>query len=112
MGLGQAFALIPGISRSGSTIAVGLTQGIEKSEAARLSFLLGIPAIAGAGALQFLDLASQDAGTDPTIWVGVAIAAVSGYAAIAVLLNVLRRRGLGPFGYYCMAAGIVAFALV
>ena len=112
MGLGQALALIPGISRSGSTIAAGLTQGVEKAEAARLSFILGIPAIAGAGALQFLDLASADGGIDPAIWVGVVVAAVSGYAAIALLLGLLRRTGLGPFGYYCVAAGVLAFALV
>jgi undecaprenyl-diphosphatase len=112
MGVGQAFALIPGISRSGASIAAGFTQGIEKAEAARLSFILGIPAIAGAGALQFADLSSSDSGIDPTIWVGVAVAAVSGYAAIAALLNVLRRTGLGPFGYYCVVAGVVAFALV
>lgn len=112
MGLGQALALIPGISRSGATIAAGFTKGIEKSEAARLSFLLGIPAIAGAGTLQFADLASADGGIDPVIWVGVAVAAVSGYAAIAALLGVLKRTGLGPFGYYCVAAGIVAFLIV
>ncbi len=112
LGLGQALALIPGISRSGSTIAAGLTQGIEKSEAARLSFILGIPAIAGAGLLQFLDLTSQDGGIDPVIWVGVLVAAISGYAAIALLLGVLRRTGLGPFGYYCVVAGVIAFALV
>lgn len=112
MGLGQALALIPGISRSGSTIAAGLSRHIEKAEAARLSFILGIPAIAGAGTLEFLDLASQDQGVDPTIWVGVAVAAVSGYAAIAALLGVIRRTGLGPFGYYCVAAGALAFVLV
>ena len=112
MGVGQALALIPGISRSGSTITAGFTQDIEKSEAARLSFILGIPAIAGAGVVQYADLAAGNGGIDSVLWVGVAVAAVSGYAAIAALLGVLRRTGLGPFGYYCVAAGILAFALV
>lgn len=112
VGLGQALALIPGVSRSGATIATGLARGFDRVEAARYSFLLGIPAIAGGGLLSFADLASSDAGIPPETWVGMAVAAVSGYAAIAVLLRLLGRVGLAPFGAYCVLAGGGAFFLV
>lgn len=112
LGLGQAVALIPGVSRSGSTITTGLLQGFTPAEAARYSFLLGIPAIAGAGLLKGKDLIDSGAGISGDILVGVVVAAISGYAAIAFLLRLIGRTGLVPFGVYCMIAGVVAFILV
>jgi len=112
LGLGQALALIPGVSRSGATIATGLLRGFERAEAARFSFLLGIPAIAGAGLLEFVDLAGDSGGIGTSTWVGMAVAAVSGYAAIALLLRLIGRAGLTPFGIYCIGFGTVALFLV
>jgi undecaprenyl-diphosphatase len=112
MGLGQAVALIPGVSRSGSTITTGLLRGFTPAEAARYSFLLGIPAIAGAGLLKGMDLIDSGAGISGDIMVGVAVAAVTGYAAIAFLLRLIGRTGLAPFGIYCMVAGVVALLIV
>ena len=112
IGLGQAVALISGVSRSGSTISTGLLRGFTHAEAARYSFLLGIPAIAGAGLLKGKDLIDSGAGISGDIMVGVVVAAVSGYAAIAFLLRLIGRSGLAPFGIYCMVAGVVALIVV
>jgi undecaprenyl-diphosphatase len=111
VGIAQAFALIPGISRSGMTITAGIAQGFERVEAARFAFLLAIPSIAGAGFLEGLDLVSSG-GFEAGLLVGVAVAALSGYAAIAVLLRLLTRVGLAPFAVYCLAFGTAAFFLV
>lgn len=112
IGVGQAVALIPGVSRSGATIATGLARGFDRAEAARYSFLLGIPAIAGAGILEFADLAADGGGITAETWVGMAVAAVAGYAAIALLLRLIGRAGLAPFGVYCVAFGAVALLMV
>ena len=112
MGLGQALALISGVSRSGSTISTGLLRGFTHAEAARYSFLLGIPAIAGAGLLKGKDLIDSGTGISGEIMVGVVVAAVSGYAAIAFLLRLIGRTGLAPFGLYCMVAGVVALVVI
>ncbi len=110
IGFGQAVALVPGVSRSGATISTGLLRGFDRTEAARYSFLLGIPAIAGAGLLKGIELAGEPGGIGAAVFVGMAVAAVSGYAAIALLLRLIGRIGLVPFGVYCLAMG--AFALV
>ncbi len=112
LGLGQAMALIPGVSRSGSTISTGLARGFDRAEAARYSFILGIPVIAGAGMLQFIELASEDGGIGMETIVGMVVAAVSGYAAIAFLLRLIRSTGLAPFGVYCVVAGAVALMVL
>jgi undecaprenyl-diphosphatase len=106
VGVAQAIALIPGISRAGITISAGNGTGLHPLEAARFSFLLGIPAIAGAGLLQIPDLA--EAGRlGPEAWVGLGVAAVAGYGAIALLLAALRRIGLLPFAGYCLVVGLL-----
>ena len=112
IGLAQASALIPGISRSGMTISMGLTRGINRTDAARFAFLLGVPVIAGAGLLGMLEVVTSDAGVPASVWVGVIVAGLSGYAAIAILLRVLTRVGLAPFGIYCVAFGSISFILV
>ncbi len=108
VGLAQATALIPGISRSGMTITAGLLRGMSRRDAARFAFLLGIPVIAGAGLLEMIDALSSGASIGATVWVAVVVAGLSGYAAIAILLRVLTRIGLAPFGIYCVAAGALA----
>jgi undecaprenyl-diphosphatase len=104
VGISQAFALIPGISRSGVTISTGNGRKFSPLEAARFSFLLGIPAIAGAGLISLPDLfQSGEVGVD--LLVAFSVAALSGYGAIALLLATLRRVGLAPFAVYCLAVG-------
>ncbi len=112
IGAAQALALIPGISRSGMTIAAGLGMKMDRSEAARFSFLLGVPAIAAAGLVELVELINVGGGVDGAIWVGVLVAAISGYGAIAFLLRVLTSRGLSPFAYYAVLAGIAGLVLL
>lgn len=111
VGWAQAFALIPGISRSGITITAGLASGLERIEAARYAFLLGVPAIAGAGLGKMLDLIDEG-GFEPSLLVGVLVAALSGYVAITFLIRLLARVGLAPFAAYCLVFGAVAYVLV
>ena len=113
IGLGQAFALIPGISRSGATIGTGMARRFEHREAATLAFILGIPAMAGAGLLSFIDLADAG-GADITgsLLVGMGVAALVGYAAIAGLLRLIQRTGLAPFGVYCVLFGALSLVLI
>ncbi len=112
VGSAQALALVPGISRSGMTITAGLARGMDTVAAARWAFLLGIPAIAGAGALETLKLVKDGGGVSAATLVGMLVAAVSGYAAIAGLLRVVGRWGLAPFGLYCLVAGTAFLLLV
>lgn len=111
IGTFQALAILPGISRSGSTIAAGVARGLTREAAARFSFLLGLPAIVGAAVLLLPDL-EPGIPLGWVIWAAV-VAAVTGLAAIAFLLRFLRTRPLRPFAYYCVAAAAVglAFAL-
>lgn len=111
IGLAQVLALVPGISRSGTTIVAGTMRGLTPHEAARFSFLLGVPAIAGGGLLSLFRI-SGDAGIDASLLVGMAVAAVSGYAAIAILLAALRRIGFMPFAVYALVAGLATFLLL
>jgi len=108
MGLAQALALMPGVSRSGSTITAGLFLNLERATAARFSFLLGIPAITLAGLVEFKDVLDQNiAGADwiPLI-VGVISAAVSSYWAIAWLLDFLKKQNTWIFIWYRLAFGL------
>jgi undecaprenyl-diphosphatase len=107
IGVAQACALIPGISRSGSTISTGLMTGIKREEAARFSFLLGSIAIAAAFALSALKVIKGDlviANYD-VILVGIISSFVSGYAAIAFLMQYLKKHTLHIFGLYRVILG-------
>jgi undecaprenyl pyrophosphate phosphatase UppP len=104
IGAAQAVALIPGTSRSGITISVGLFEGISREAAARFSFLLSIPAILGAGLLKLHQL-SHAAETGAQLAVGFAASAVAGFAAVSLLLRLLRTRTLWPFIWYRLLAG-------
>lgn len=104
VGVAQALALVPGISRSGITISAANSRRFDPTESARFSFLLGIPAIAGAGIVSIPDLIGAGSfGWD--LLVGMLVAAISGYAAIAILLATIRRIGLIPFAVYALAVG-------
>jgi len=106
VGAFQALAIAPGISRSGATIVAGLGRRLERDAAARFSFLLGLPAIVGAGILKVPDFPP---GTDLVPVIGATvIAAAAGFGAIAFLLRYLRSRTLRPFAVYCVLASAVA----
>jgi undecaprenyl pyrophosphate phosphatase UppP len=104
IGLGQALALIPGTSRSGITISVGLFEGVSREAAARFSFLLSIPAILGAGILKLDELAGATE-TPAELVAGTLAAAISGFLAVSFLIRLLRTRTLWPFIWYRLAAG-------
>jgi undecaprenyl-diphosphatase len=105
VGMAQALALLPGISRSGSTIGTGLLLGMERSDAARFAFLLAIPALLGAAVVQLPDLGGSGLGAGAGA-AGFLASAVSSYAAISGLLRYLRSNTLYPFAAYCVVAGI------
>ena len=110
IGLCQAVAVIPGISRSGSTITAGLSQGLERSFAVKYSLLLSIPAVLGANFLSLLDVIQS--GVDTTYMVpyliGTLTAAVSGYFCIILLRRLLQKGGFGKgMRYYLWGMGIV-----
>jgi len=107
IGVAQATALVPGVSRSGITMAAGLGLGLSRAAAARFSFLLSTPAILGAAVLNAKDIA----GGDPTVLaVGLVAAAASGYFAIGFLLRHLNRVGFLPYAVYrILLAAVVLF---
>jgi undecaprenyl-diphosphatase len=110
VGLAQALAIAPGISRSGATIAAALFTGLDKRSAARYSFLLSIPAILGATVLEVRGLAGKEMGQgflSPYL-LGMLAAAVTGFFAIRLLINLLNRGKLYYFSFYCWAVGILA----
>src|SRR5262249_7805835 len=112
VGLAQAAAgLAAGFSRSGFTIATGLNRGFRRAEAARFSFLLGLPLIAGAGAKALLDLrhAREGSVSAAALAVGFLSAALVGYAAVRFLLRFLKTHSLRPFAVYL---GLLGLALL
>jgi len=105
MGLGQAMAIMPGISRSGSTIAVGMLAGVEPKRAAEFSFLLAIPAIGGAAILDIDNLLSISGSITGQYLVGALTAFVVALLAVYLVLESIRRGKFEYFAYYCFAAG-------
>jgi undecaprenyl-diphosphatase len=113
IGMAQGCAIAPGISRSGITIATGLYRGLERQDAAKFSFLLGIPIILGAGLTQIGHIPETiNSGNDLTaIVVGFVSAVISGYLCIRFLLSYLRNNSLYPFVAYCWFIGSVCLIL-
>ena len=113
VGISQAFATCPGLSRSGTTITTGCLVGFERKFAVRFSFILSIPAVLGANILSIKD--ALDAGVNwgelPVYLVGVLVAAVSGYACIRLLKMIANRGRFGWFAYYCWAVGLLTLIL-
>jgi undecaprenyl-diphosphatase len=114
MGLAQALALIPGVSRSGSTLAAGLFAGLERATAARFSFLLGIPAITLAGLVEFKGALEQGLGSAQFIplLVGVISAAIFSYIAIAWLLRYLQTKNTWIFVWYRLVFGVAILSAI
>jgi len=109
IGCAQALAIMPGISRSGSTISMALYFGISREEAARYSFLLAVPVILGATVLKLVELIHDlpPAAEVVDLAVGTVISFVSGYAAIKLLLLFIRRGKLNYFAWYCYGVGFM-----
>jgi len=107
VGLAQACAIIPGLSRSGTTIATGLLIGLDKEFAAKFSFLLAVPAIMGATVVQLKGIgAGLDVNLVPYL-LGFLTALISGYLAISVLLKLIREKSLDIFVFYCLIVGAI-----
>ncbi len=105
MGLAQSVAIIPGVSRSGMTIATGVFSGLDITAAARLSFLISIPAISGATALQLLKVESISQSAILGLILGFFAAALTGYYALKWLFALLEKRRFHLFGIYCLTVG-------
>ncbi|MFH1849006.1 MAG: undecaprenyl-diphosphate phosphatase [archaeon] len=103
IGAAQGLSLVPGISRSGATISMGLIRGIKKETAARFSFILSVPAITGAAIFEFT--------LEPVLYgpvlAGTAIATIVGYLSLRILLRIISRRKFHVFGYYCLAVSLI-----
>ncbi len=113
IGIAQAFALVPGVSRSGVTITTGLFRHLSRADAARFSFLLSGPIVTGAFAYKMLELLRQGlpAGERTAFLLGMATAAVVGYIAIRFLLGYLQKNSLALFVYYRLALGAIVLGL-
>ena len=113
IGLAQAVATCPGISRSGTTITAGCLVGLDRKFAVRFSFLMSIPAVLGANLLSLLDVAESGVNWPevPVYLLGVAVAAVSGYACLRLLKMIAEKGRFGWFAYYCWGVGLVTILL-
>lgn len=115
IGLAQVLALVPGVSRSGITIVAGMTAGVRRDQAARFTFLLSIPVVAGAAAKKLLDIRHQGIGSDErgAMIVGIVVATIIGYSVIRFLLRYLTNHRLNIFAYYrFVVAGLVLIGLL
>ncbi len=115
VGLAQGLAVFPGVSRSGATIAAGLGAGLDRSWAARFSFLLSVPAIAAASTLELVEHGGELAAAGPELlgpaFLGALVAGVSGYAALKVVIRTVSSRAFHRFGLYCLPLGLAVLAL-
>ncbi|MFZ6017640.1 MAG: undecaprenyl-diphosphatase UppP [Nitrospirota bacterium] len=108
IGIAQAIAIIPGVSRSGITISAGLFRGLERKASARISFLLSTPLIAGAIMLHFKKFIASQSNHDPELFsVGLITSFITGFIAIKFLLNFLKKHPLNVFVYYRFALAVV-----
>lgn len=110
VGLAQGIAIIPGVSRSGSTISIGLLLGIDRKKIAKFSFLLALPAILGATILEGGNIIRSNIGLVPLIF-GMVSAYVVGLISLKWLLRIIERKGFYLFGWYCLILGIVLISL-
>jgi undecaprenyl-diphosphatase len=117
IGCAQAFAIVPGISRSGSTIGAAIALGISREEAARFSFLMALPVIFGATALELLDLYKDGIGQGASVsWksyaLGAAAAFTSGWVACQWMIRFVKRTKMHTFAVYCLIVGVLASILL
>ena len=112
IGVAQAIAISPGISRSGATIGGGLFLGLSREEATHFSFLLSIPAIAGAGLVSLRDVAGGELEVTASVIAGVVASGISGYLAIGGLLRYVRTRSLNVFAVYLLVVAPLAAIVI
>lgn len=112
IGLAQGIALLPGISRSGSTILAGMFLGIKKEDAAKFSFLIAIPAVAGAIVMELKEGIQYFSANAAIVLTGFAAAAITGYLVIRWLMKLIRQGRFFLFGYYCIAVSLFALTFV
>jgi len=114
IGFAQALAIFPGISRSGTSISAAMLSGVSGEQSARFSFLLAIPAIAGATFLQLLDMASSDAGNISYMIAGVGVVSsfITGTLAISLLMKVMRKGKMHYFSGYCITVGLATIYFI
>ncbi|MBN1560226.1 undecaprenyl-diphosphate phosphatase [candidate division KSB1 bacterium] len=114
MGIAQAVAILPGISRSGATISTGLYQKVDGPEAARFSFLLAVPAVLGATAIKSVELVESGVGGDMfmQLAVGMIAAYIAGFLAIESLLAIVGRGKLYWFAPYCLLVGVLGLIFI
>lgn len=112
IGVGQVFALLPGLSRSGTTMSVGVYRGFKQEDSAHFSFLMAIPTIAGAAVFKLKDFlqAGMTSAALTEIGVGIIVSVVTSLFAIGLLLKVARRGRMQWFALYCVAAAVFTFA--
>ena len=116
MGVGQALAVLPGISRSGTSITAGRLAGVAPKDAAEFSFVMSIPVIAGAALLEFVGSSGADGAAGLPVPTGTALAAaavgaVVGFAALCAVVRIVNRGRFWMFGLYCLAVGAAVLAL-
>ena len=116
IGLGQGLAIMPGVSRSGTTISLALITGVKRRWAGQFSFLIAVPAIGGATLLKLKEVLTEhtvNLGTviDGPLIVGSLVAALTGYVALRALLSIVHRAKLHYFSYYCWLLGAVVLVL-
>ncbi|TVR29203.1 MAG: undecaprenyl-diphosphate phosphatase [Balneolaceae bacterium] len=113
MGLAQAFAILPGISRSGSTISVGLLSGVDRSNVANFSFLMVLPVLAGAMLLEVIELRETGIETAEvfSLIAGFFTSFIAGYFSLKYLIILLKREKFHYFSYYCWSVGILGLIL-
>ncbi len=111
VGISQAVAILPGISRSGTTIATGTWLGVKREDMADFSFLMVLPVIAGVTLLDLKDVIETGASDATLIFLtaGFFASFISGYFALKTLISVFKKRGLHPFSLYCWALGLFSF---
>lgn len=113
IGIFQSFALLPGISRSGSTILGGVSQNISRKKSFRFSFIMVVPVIIGASALQLIEVVTNDAIVlDFSLLVGGITAFISGFLSLKLFNHIIKTAKLELFGYYCIVVGLLSFAFI
>jgi undecaprenyl-diphosphatase len=109
IGIFQAFAILPGVSRSGSTISSGMFQGVKKEDVAPFSFLIFIPAIFGATLIEIGNIGAVE--NIPAMIIGTAVSAITGFFSLKLLMNIIRKNKFSYFGIYCLVLGVIVIGI-
>jgi len=112
IGFAQILAMLPGVSRSGMTIATALFLGVQREQAARFSFFMAIPVLLGAGIFQMLEVDALNSAVIPALSVGFVASAVSGYLVIRLLMKLISNHLFWIFSYYCWLVGFISYYII